>query len=176
MVIGNGATRRRSLLLTAVFGVLAVIVLDLAFSQSTLTAPMPDTVDMADMTWVEIRSAIEHGYTVAIVPSGGIEQNGAHMVLGKHDYIVRSAADRIAHELGRTLVTPVVSFVPEGNYNPPSDNMPFPGTLGVPNRCSPRCLKELREASSRQASRPSALSETMAVTRPRKLKSRRSSI
>ena len=53
------APRRRSLWLTAVFGVLAVIVLDLAFSQSTLTAPMPDTVDMADMTWVEIRSAID---------------------------------------------------------------------------------------------------------------------
>ena len=131
-VTGIEAPRRRSLWLTALFGVLAVIILDLAFSQSTLTAPMPDTVDMADMTWVEIRSAIEHGYTVALVPSGGIEQNGAHMVLGKHDYIVRSNANRIARELGHTLVTPVVSFVPEGNYNPPSDNMLFPGTLGVP--------------------------------------------
>jgi creatinine amidohydrolase/Fe(II)-dependent formamide hydrolase-like protein len=30
------------------------------------------------------------------------------------------------------LVTPVVSFVPQGNYDPPSDNMMFPGTLGVP--------------------------------------------
>jgi creatinine amidohydrolase len=30
------------------------------------------------------------------------------------------------------LVTPVVSFVPEGSYDPPSDNMLFPGTLGVP--------------------------------------------
>jgi creatinine amidohydrolase/Fe(II)-dependent formamide hydrolase-like protein len=104
----------------------------MAFSQSTLTAPMPDTVDMADMTWVEVRSAIERGYTVAIVPTGGIEQNGAHMVLGKHDYIVRRAAGRIAKELGRTLVTPVVSFVPEGSYDPPSGNMQFPGTLGVP--------------------------------------------
>ena len=69
---------------------------------------------------------------MAIVPSGGIEQNGAHMVLGKHDYIVRSAASHIAQALGHTLVTPVVSFVPQGSYNPPSDNMQFPGTLGVP--------------------------------------------
>src|SRR5580704_4501216 len=141
VVTGNGTPRRQSLWLTVVFSVLAVIVLDLAFSQSTLTAPMPDTVDMADMTWVEIRSAIEHGYTVALVPSGGIEQNGAHMVLGKHDYIVRSNADRIARELGRTLVTPVVSFVPEGNYNPPSDNMLFPGTLGVPERVFAQVLE-----------------------------------
>jgi creatinine amidohydrolase/Fe(II)-dependent formamide hydrolase-like protein len=93
---------------------------------------MTDTVDMADMTWAEVRSAIERGYTVAIVPTGGIEQNGPHMVLGKHDYIVRSAGKRIAQELGRTLVTPVVSFVPEGTYDPPSGNMKFPGTLGVP--------------------------------------------
>ena len=93
---------------------------------------MPDTVDMADMTWVEVRGAIDRGYTVVIVPTGGIEQNGPHMVLGKHDYIVRKTANRIAREVGRTLVTPVVSFVPEGDYDPPSGNMLFPGTLGVP--------------------------------------------
>jgi creatinine amidohydrolase/Fe(II)-dependent formamide hydrolase-like protein len=131
-VIGNEKPKRRSLWLTVLISVLAVIVLAMAFSRSTLTAPMPDTVNMADMTWVEVRSAIERGYTVAIIPSGGIEQNGPQMVLGKHDYIVRTAANRIAKELGRTLVTPVVSFVPEGNYDPPSDNMQFPGTLGVP--------------------------------------------
>jgi creatinine amidohydrolase len=131
-VISNKTPKRRCLWLTVVFSVLAVAVLELAFSQSTLTAPMPYTVDMADMTWVEVRSAIERGYTVAIVPTGGIEQNGVHMVLGKHDYIVRKAASRIARELGRTLVTPVVSFVPEGSYDPPSGNMQFPGTLGVP--------------------------------------------
>ena len=131
-MIGNKTPRRRCLWLTVVFSVLAVAVLEMAFSQNTLTAPMPDTVNMADMTWVEVRSAIERGYTVAIVPTGGIEQNGAHMVLGKHDYIVHRTASRIAQELGRTLVTPVVSFVPEGSYDPPSGNMRFPGTLGVP--------------------------------------------
>jgi creatinine amidohydrolase/Fe(II)-dependent formamide hydrolase-like protein len=132
VMIGNEKTKRRSLWLTALISVLAVIILAMAFSKSTLTAPMPDTVELTDMTWVEVRSAIERGYTAAIVPSGGIEQNGPQMVLGKHDYIVRTAANRIAKELGRTLVTPVVSFVPEGNYDPPSDNMRFPGTLGIP--------------------------------------------
>ena len=124
--------QRRRLLLTIASSVLAVAVLAMAFTQKTLTAPMSDTLEMTDMTWLEVRSAIERGYTVAIVPTGGIEQNGVHMVLGKHDYIVRKAANRIAHELGRSLVTPVVSFVPEGNYIPPSGNMRFPGTLGIP--------------------------------------------
>ena len=123
---------RRSLGRAFAIIALAAVALAIGLPQKTLTAPMPDTVDMADMTWVEVRSAIERGYTVAIVPSGGIEQNGPHMVLGKHDYIVHAAANRIAQALGRTLVTPVVSFVPEGDYEPPSGNMLFPGTLGVP--------------------------------------------
>ena len=123
---------RRSIWLTVMFGVFAIAVLEMAFPQSTLTAPMSGTVDMADMTWVEVRGAIDRDYTVVIVPTGGIEQNGPHMVLGKHDYIVHKTANRIARELGRALVTPVVSFVPEGNYNPPNGNMLFPGTLGVP--------------------------------------------
>jgi creatinine amidohydrolase len=130
-VISNKTRVRPSIWLTVTFGVLAVSVLAMVFPQNSLTAPIPDTVEMADMTWVEVRSAIDHGYTLAIVPTGGIEQNGPHMVLGKHDYIVRKAANRIAQELGRALVTPVVSFVPEGNYDPPSGNMLFPGTLGV---------------------------------------------
>src|ERR1700704_1282802 len=99
-----------------------------------LTAPLPDTVKIADMTWVEVKSAIDHGYTRVIVPSGGIEQNGPHMVLGKHDHIVAWTALRIATELGRTLVTPVVSFVPEGDYAPPTGHMRFPGTIGVTDK------------------------------------------
>jgi creatinine amidohydrolase len=131
-VPGNKMPGRRFLWLSVLSSVVVITVLEMAFPQKSLTAPIPDTVEMADMTWVEVRSAIAQGYTVAIVPSGGIEQNGTHMVLGKHDYIVRSAANRIAQQLGHALVTPVVSFVPEGAYDPPSDNMAFPGTLGVP--------------------------------------------
>ena len=152
-VIDSQTRSRRSSWVTAILGVLAIIILEVSFSHSTLTAPMPGTVDMADMTWVEIRSAIENGYTVAIVPTGGIEQNGPQMVLGKHDYIVRSAADRVAHELGHALVTPVLSFVPQGNYDPPSDNMLFPGTLGVPEPVSAisKNAFDEREQSSRPA-------------------------
>jgi creatinine amidohydrolase/Fe(II)-dependent formamide hydrolase-like protein len=54
------------------------------------------------------------------------------MVLGKHDYIVRAAANRIAAALGNALVAPVISYVPEGDYSPPTGNMLYPGTLGVP--------------------------------------------
>ena len=125
-----GWARRLSpakLAISVVAGAAVAIVL----AERPLTAPLPSTVSIADMTWVEVRSAIEAGYTRAIVPSGGIEQNGPHMVLGKHDQIVAWTAERIARELGHTLVTPVVAYVPEGSYAPPTGHMRFPGTLGV---------------------------------------------
>src|SRR6202521_368450 len=117
----------RKLALSGVAG----LAIALAVAQRPLTAPLPDTVEIADMTWVEVRSAIARGYTTVIVPSGGIEQNGPHMILGKHDYIVRWTAARIAGALGRALVTPVIPFVPEGDYDPPGGHLRFPGTVGV---------------------------------------------
>jgi creatinine amidohydrolase len=96
-----------------------------------LTQPLPDTLQLADMTWVEVRSAIGRGYTRVIVPSGGIEQNGPHMVLGKHHYIVGWSANEIAKQVGQTLVAPVIPYVPEGDYDPPTGHLRFPGTIGI---------------------------------------------
>ena len=104
----------------------------LALAPRSLTAPLPDQVEIAELTWVEVRGLVEHGFTTALVPSGGLEQNGPHLAIGKHDRIVAYTAKRIAAALGRTLVTPVVSFVPQGSYDPPTGHMRFPGTIGVP--------------------------------------------
>ena len=93
---------------------------------------LPLTRQIADMTWMEVRDAVAAGARTAIVPSGGLEQNGPHMVIGKHDYIVGWAARRIAAELGDALVAPVISYVPQGDYDPPTNNLAFPGTIGVP--------------------------------------------
>ena len=90
------------------------------------------TREITDMTWMEVRDAVSAGARTAIVPSGGLEENGPHMIIGKHDYIVTWAARRIANELGNALIVPTISYVPEGNYDPPSNNLLFPGTVGVP--------------------------------------------
>ncbi len=111
---------------------IAGIAIAVALVSRPLTAPLPTTIELADMTWVEVQTALSQGYTTVIVPAGGIEQNGPHMVLGKHDYIVRRTAHAIAAELGHTLVAPVISYVPEGSYDPPSGHMRFPGTIGIP--------------------------------------------
>ena len=116
---------------TIAIAVAAVSMGCFAMSGRLLTAPLPNIVELKDMTWVEVRSAVQAGYTTVIVPTGGIEQNGPQMILGKHDYIVSAAATRIAAELGHTLVAPVVSFVPQGEYDPPTAHLRFPGTIGV---------------------------------------------
>lgn len=125
-----GRWRRRVVLGLGVAGASALGATLLAPPGPAAT-PLPDTVELADMTWPEVRAALDAGWRTVIVPSGGIEQNGPHMILAKHDHIVRWAARRIAQELGRTLVAPVISFVPQGDWDPPSNNMRFPGTIGI---------------------------------------------
>ncbi|HEX9464886.1 MAG TPA: creatininase family protein [Alphaproteobacteria bacterium] len=91
----------------------------------------PQSVFMEDLTWIELRDAVAAGHTVAILPTGGIEQNGPHMALGKHHAIVRHTAGEIARRVGQALVAPVIDYVPEGRLDPPEGHMQFPGTLGV---------------------------------------------
>ena len=93
----------------------------------------PNTVFIEEMTWTEIRDAIDGGATTVILPTAGTEQNGPHMVTGKHRYIIEEASDRIARELGNALVAPVVTYVPEGEVSPPSGHMRYAGTITLPN-------------------------------------------
>lgn len=94
--------------------------------------PQPESVFLEDLTWVEVRDAIAAGKTTAIIPTGGTEQNGPHMVLGKHNYLVKYKAGEIAQRLGNALVAPVMAYVPEGSIEPPSGHMRFAGTLSLP--------------------------------------------
>jgi creatinine amidohydrolase len=87
---------------------------------------------MEKMTSVEIRDAIAAGKTTVILPSGGTEQNGPNMAIGKHNFRALANAQTIARRLGNVLVAPVIVYVPEGKYDPPSGHLRFPGTLGVP--------------------------------------------
>ena len=85
------------------------------------------------MTWVEVRDRLAAGATTVIIPTGGTEQNGAHMVLGKHNIIVAETARRIANELGDALVAPVLAYVPEGSAEQKTGHMAYAGTISVPD-------------------------------------------
>jgi len=96
-------------------------------------AQFPRTVFLEELTWTEVRDAIQDGATTAIIPTAGTEQNGPHMVLGKHRFIIEHAVDLIARRLGNTIVAPVVTYVPEGDVDPPSGHMRYAGTITLPN-------------------------------------------
>jgi creatinine amidohydrolase/Fe(II)-dependent formamide hydrolase-like protein len=88
----------------------------------------PDTVFIDELTWEENRDAMKAGKTVFIVPIGGTEKNGYHMVLGKHNYTVRHAANLMARKLGNALVAPTLQYVPEGD-----PDRQDPGEISLPS-------------------------------------------
>lgn len=82
-------------------------------------------VRLEEMTWPEVRDRIAAGATTVLIPIGGTEQNGPHMVLGKHNVRARVLADEIAKKLGNAVVAPVVSYVPDEGH------MKYPGTISI---------------------------------------------
>ena len=110
----------------------AIACLQLISVSPALGAP-PDTVFLEELTWTEVRDLIRSGRTTIIVPTGGTEQNGPFMALGKHNVRVKALSEKIARALGNALVAPVLAYVPEGRLAPPDGHMRFPGTITVPN-------------------------------------------
>jgi creatinine amidohydrolase len=90
-----------------------------------------NTIWLEEMTWVEIRDAMAEGARTAIVSTGGIEQNGPYVAMGKHNYVLEAACEGIARTLGDALCAPIIKLVPEGDLNPPTGHMRYPGTLTV---------------------------------------------
>jgi len=90
-----------------------------------------DSVFIEDLTWMEVRDALKSGQETVIVATGGVEQNGPYLVTGKHNVVLRGTTEAIARKLGGTLVAPIVPFVPEGDIDPPTQHMRYPGTISV---------------------------------------------
>jgi creatinine amidohydrolase len=103
------------------------------------------SVQIDDMTWTELKSRIAGGATIVLVPIGGTEQNGPHMVLGKHNVRARVLSEEIARRLGNAVVAPVMSYVPEGAITPPAAHMRFTGTISIPDAT----FESLLEATAR---------------------------
>src|SRR5258707_8309661 len=138
---------RRALALVTV--VLAVALL--AARQTAITPdpnkPRPidalDSVFVEELTWMEVRDALKAGKTTVIIPTGGVEQNGPYLATGKHNYILRATTEAIARKLGNALVAPIVPFVPEGDIDPPTEHMKYPGSISLTEDTYERLLAEI---------------------------------
>ena len=110
----------------------ALVLRGVAGIHAGASLPQPGSVFLEELTWIEVRDAIAGGKTTVIIPTGGTEQNGPHIVLGKHNYLVKYKAGEIARQLGNALVAPVVAYVPEGDVDPPTGHMRYAGTITTP--------------------------------------------
>ena len=102
-----------------------------------------DSVYVEELTWMEVRDALKAGKTTVIVATGGVEQNGPYLATGKHNYILRATTEAIARKLGNALVAPIVAFVPEGDIEPPTDHMKYPGTISLTEDTYERLLIDI---------------------------------
>jgi creatinine amidohydrolase/Fe(II)-dependent formamide hydrolase-like protein len=109
------------------------------------TAQSAPSVELEQLTSPEVAALQEQGWTTVIIPTGGTEQNGPQLTLGKHNVIVRYTTAEIAKRLGHTLVAPVLAYVPEGNIDPPEGHMRSPGTISLPESL----FGEVLEAAAR---------------------------
>ena len=100
------------------------------FIASAAQAQSP-SVYLEDLTWTEVKAALSRGADIVIIPTGGTEQNGPAIVIGKHNRIVQYTSGEIARRLGNALVAPVMAYVPEGRIDPPQGHMMFAGTISL---------------------------------------------
>ena len=121
-------------------------------AQTTAQSPKPDaprpiaaldSVWVEELTWMEVRDAMKAGKTTIIISTGGVEQNGPYLATGKHNYVLRATSEAIARKLGNALVAPIVPFVPEGNIDPPTSHMKYPGTISLTEETYERLLIDI---------------------------------
>ncbi len=81
-----------------------------------MKAPRPidavSSVWIEELTWMEIRDAIQAGNTTALILTGGVESNGPHLASGKHNYSNQLLGPSVANALGGTLLAPLVTLEP----------------------------------------------------------------
>jgi creatinine amidohydrolase len=93
----------------------------LAVSVSAQTS----SVDFEMMTWPEVKAAIQHGKTTALVYNGGTEQRGPQNVNGGHTLMGHATVLAIAAKLDNAIAAPVLPF----SVN--NANAELPGTIGL---------------------------------------------
>ena len=82
-----------------------------------------NTLQLEELSWPEIRDAMEAGYTRVIIPIASIEQHGYHLPENTDTVLGEACAVLTAEKLGHTLVAPAV----RPGISP--HHMAMPGTL-----------------------------------------------
>ncbi len=97
-----------------------------------------DSVWIEELTTLEVRDAMRDGKTVALILTGGIEQNGPYLATGKHNYVLRVMGEKIARELGNALIAPIVTLEPGD-----PEKVRHPGTIYLSKETYKAVLKDM---------------------------------
>lgn len=97
-------------------------------------------VEFEMMTWPEVKDAMAHGKTVALIYTGGTEQRGPQNVNGGHTLMARQTVKAIALALGDAIAMPVLP------YTPNNASATLPGTIGL----TPELLQAVLERITEQ--------------------------
>lgn len=87
------------------------------------TLGMSEQLLLEEMSWREIREALEAGKETVLVMVGAIEQHGPHLPIVTDTMLGYERGVRLAKALGNALVAPVISLGRSDHH------MGFPGTI-----------------------------------------------
>jgi creatinine amidohydrolase len=85
----------------------------------------PPSLHMEKLTSPEIRSAIDAGMHTVIIPSGAMEQHGAHVTLQSDTLQAWAIAERVARRMSDALVAPPITVGCSDHH------LSFSGTLSL---------------------------------------------
>ena len=101
---------------------------------------MAETVLMEEMTWREIKQAMDAGKDSVILVAASIEQHGPHLPTATDTIIGYAVAEAVAKKLGNALVAPVIR--PALSFH----HIDFPGTITLRMPTFVKVLEEYCES------------------------------
>ncbi|HEX4517999.1 MAG TPA: creatininase family protein [Gaiellaceae bacterium] len=99
---------------------------------------------MEEMTWPEIKEAMEAGRTTALLACGASEQHGPHLPTGTDTYLGSAIAERAARIAGNALVAPTL------RPGLSEHHMHFPGSFSLRIETFVALLEDYCESLARQ--------------------------
>lgn len=86
---------------------------------------MTEQVLMEEMSWAQIKEAIDGGKNVVVFACGAVEQHGPHLPTGTDAFLGTATAERAARMAGNALVAPTI------RPGLSQHHMHFPGSLSL---------------------------------------------
>lgn len=102
---------------------------------------------LQEMTWTQVKAALEAGRTTAVFACGAVEQHGPHLPTGTDDYLGTAIAERAARIAGNALVAPTL------RPGLSEHHMWFPGSFTLRPTTFVALLEDYCESLTRQGFR-----------------------